>query len=145
MTDKKPLTDKQKAFARLVAEGSTYSAAYREAYNAENTKNEVIWVKASELMSNGKVLVRVEELRAMAQERTLVTIEKQTERLQALSLKGEGYDTPSGITAAINAEKEVNKLNGLIVDKSDHTSSDGSMTPRAWETMYAKPDGDSDA
>ena len=144
---KKPttLTDKQKAFALLVAEGSTYSAAYREAYDALSMKKNVIWDEASKLMRNPLVSHRVIELQEKAAERTLVTIEKQTERLKALSTKGEGFDNPSGISAAINAEREINKLNGLIIEKKDHSSSDGTMTPQPlpWAQMYAKDDSDS--
>lgn len=73
MTETK-LTAKQEAFCRLVAEGSTYSAAYRASYDAENTKKEVVWVKASELMANGKVLVRVNELKEEAADASKVTI-----------------------------------------------------------------------
>lgn len=136
------LTSKQDGFARYVAEGETFSAAYRKAYNAENMSDDAVKVEASRLMNNPNITLTVADIQNEARERTLVTIEGQTARLKALSMEAEGYGTPAGISAAINAEKEINKLNGLIVDKSDHTSSDGSVTPRAWETMYAKPESD---
>ena len=61
---KKKLTDKQEKFAQLVVKLGNQSEAYRQAYNvSETTKDTTIHVKASELMSNGIVSVRVDELR----------------------------------------------------------------------------------
>ena len=60
----KKLTDKQEKFSQLVVSLGNQSEAYRQAYNVSpNTSNEVISVKASELMKNGIVSVRVEEIR----------------------------------------------------------------------------------
>lgn len=58
------LTAQQEAFALAVASGKSQADAYREAYpRSKKWKDEVIYVKASELMANGKVLVRVAALR----------------------------------------------------------------------------------
>lgn len=60
----KKLTPKQEKFAQLAVTLGNQSEAYRQAYDvSETTSNEVITVKASELMSNGNVSVRVEQLR----------------------------------------------------------------------------------
>jgi phage terminase small subunit len=58
------LTIKQENFCNYYLESGNASEAYRRAYKCGNIKDEVIWVKASELLKNGKVSVRVEELRA---------------------------------------------------------------------------------
>ena len=59
----KPLTPKQEKFAQLYVELGNASEAYRRSYDvSDSTSNEVIHVKASELLSNGNVSVRVEEL-----------------------------------------------------------------------------------
>ena len=64
------LTPKQEEFARVYVETSNASEAYRQAYDVgEKTKPNVIWVKASETLANGKVSVRVAELLMLAQER----------------------------------------------------------------------------
>lgn len=66
---KKPqakLTPKQEAFCQAFIETGNASEAYRRAYNAEKMKAETINVKACELLKNGKVAVRVEQLQAKA-------------------------------------------------------------------------------
>lgn len=115
---KPKLTPKQERFANLVAEGNAYSVAYREAYDAENMSNEVIWVKASELMSNGKVAVRVMDLQERAAERTLVTVESITKELQEAAELAKDERQPAAMTGAIMGKA---KINGLIVNKSEVT------------------------
>lgn len=115
------LTSKQRAFVRYVVEGDTYSGAYRKAYNAVNMSNDSIKVEASRLMSSPNIALTVMEMQEEVRERTIVTVESQTERLRGLALKAEGYDTSAGVSAAVSAEKEVNKLNGLITDKVEAT------------------------
>lgn len=57
------ISEKQESFARLVAQGKTYSEAYREAYpSSRKWKNESVWVKSSQLMANDKVRIRVNEI-----------------------------------------------------------------------------------
>ena len=60
----KKLTDKQEHFSQLVVKYGNQSKAYREAYDVkEGTKDTTVTVKASELMTNGNVSARVEQLR----------------------------------------------------------------------------------
>jgi len=60
---KKKLTPKQRKFAEEYVNTGNASEAYRRAYDvSKTTSNEVIAVKASELLSNGNVSVRVKEL-----------------------------------------------------------------------------------
>ena len=59
----KKLTPKQRKFAEEYVNTGNASEAYRRAYDvSKTTSNEVIAVKASELLSNGNVSVRVKEL-----------------------------------------------------------------------------------
>ena len=110
------LTIKQENFCLALMETGNASEAYRRAYNAENMKPEVIHVKASELLSSGKVSVRVAELKAEAKERCMVTVESLTEELEearALALQ-EGQSS-----AAVAATMGKAKLHGLLTDKVD--------------------------
>ena len=59
MTEK--LTPKQEAFARLVANGSSYADAYREAY-ASKGKDQTVHNESSKLMANQYVSSRVNQL-----------------------------------------------------------------------------------
>ena len=131
------LTVKQEGFACSVAEGNSLAQSYRDNYNAENMANEVIWVKASELMSNGKVLVRVAELQEMAQERTLVTMQSITEELDENRAIAAQLDQPAAMNAATMGKA---KIHGLLVDQIDHGSSDGSMSPKPNIIQLTSPD-----
>lgn len=71
------LTSKQENFAQLVASGKTYAESYREAYpTSKDWKDEAVWVQSSQLMSNSKVIVRVEELKRETVERNKVTLDE---------------------------------------------------------------------
>ena len=59
MTEK--LTPKQEAFARLVANGSSYADAYREAYSSKG-KDQTVHNESSKLMANQYVSSRVDQL-----------------------------------------------------------------------------------
>lgn len=57
------LTTKQEKFCiTYVTEGCSLSDAYRAAYNCEKMKPESVNRKAAELMANGKVSARINEL-----------------------------------------------------------------------------------
>ena len=76
------LTEKQENFCQYVSQGETYAEAYRNSYpSSKKWKNEAVWVKSSELMTNGKVLVRIEELKKATIKRNEVTIDQVLEQL----------------------------------------------------------------
>ena len=58
----KGLTPKQEKFVQLYLETGNASEAYRRAYDAVGMKPETVNVKAHELLKNGKITARVEEL-----------------------------------------------------------------------------------
>lgn len=125
------LTPKQEAFCIKYVETGNASEAYRHAYNAEKMKPETIKVKASELLKSGNVSVTVEKLKSeakkIADKHFGITVESllsefDENRREALQL--------GQISAANQATLGKAKLCGLDVYKVDHTSSDGSMTPR---------------
>jgi len=110
------LTAKQEAFCLAYIETGNQSEAYRRAYNAENMKPAVINVKASELMADGKVSVRVRELQAEAAERALVTVQSLTDELEEARSLAHSLGQPS---AAVSASMGKAKLHGLLTDKVD--------------------------
>ncbi|WJV25902.1 MULTISPECIES: terminase small subunit [Pseudomonas] len=121
------LTPKQEAFCLAYLKTGNASEAYRQAYAAKNMKPATINVKASELLSNGKVTVRLEELRAPAVVAAQMTLESHLADLKMLrdkALEAEQF------SAAITAETNRGKAAGLYTEKVDHTSSDGSMSPK---------------
>lgn len=56
------LTDKQEKFVQELVKGKSQREAYKLAYNTSKMSDAVIDVKASELLKNGKVSVRYNEL-----------------------------------------------------------------------------------
>ena len=68
------LTPKQRKFAEEYVNTGNASEAYRRAYNvAKTTSNEVIAVKASELLKNGNISVRVKDLQKQEAEAFQIT------------------------------------------------------------------------
>lgn len=110
------LTPKQEAFARAYVETSNASEAYRRCYKA-NTKPEVVWVKACELLKNGKVAVRVAELKQDLADRHDVTVDYLTAEYRDAIMQGKTLGQIAPVVSAITA---LGKLHGLISDKVDH-------------------------
>lgn len=108
------LTQKQENFAQKYVELGNASEAYRQCYNAGNMTNEVIWVKACELLKSGSVSVRVLEIQEEARERNQVTIDSLTKELdESRKYAIELEQIPASISATMGKAK----LHGLIVDK----------------------------
>lgn len=130
------LTPKQEHFALLVAEGRSQADAYREAFGSK-AKPESIYVRASELMSDSKVSVRVAEHRKALEEQSLWT---RLDSVKVLSEIAKGHDPEAKPTDRVNATKALNQMHGWDKVTIDHTSSDGSMTPTFGSLYGTKPD-----
>ena len=117
------LTPKQEKFAQCVAEGMSQADAYRSSYNCKpTTKSDTIINKASELMRNGYITARVDELRKPIIAKVGMTLESHLEdlnRLRNLAAKAGQY------SAAISAEVARGKAAGLVVSKTELTGADG--------------------
>lgn len=120
------LTHKQEMFCLAYVETGNASEAYRRAYDTGKMKPESVNESASRLLADVKIVARLEQLRAPVRERAQITLESHLERLNHLSLMAEQAEQYS---AAIKAEESRGKVSGLYVEKVDHTSSDGSMSP----------------
>ncbi len=80
------LTAKQEQFALLAVQpGSTLSGAYRAAYDAKNMNPNTIYRTAHELATNSKITARMAELRALAADRALVSVQQVLERLALIA------------------------------------------------------------
>lgn len=121
------LTAKQEEFCQAIADGMTQADAYRTAYNAVNMKSASIHKRASELMADGEIAGRVEELRAMLTAQALWTREDSVRELSGIATDRTGETKPSERVSAI---KELNAMHGYNApSKVDLSSSDGSMSP----------------
>ena len=117
------LTAKQRYFARCVAvgpkdgdgEGMDFSAAYREAYDAEKMSNNAVWTESSLLAQNPAVTQRIETLRHQKDraEATSLIADKQ----KVLSLLRTFMETAdSSMMARIRATELMGKACGLFKD-----------------------------
>lgn len=116
------MTPKQEAFARAYVETGNASEAYRQSYDAEKMKDQAIWNRASELLQHGGVAGRVRELKAKAEKRHEITVDKLTamalEAYEASKITGRG--TGQMQTAAmVKASEFLGKLHGLIIEKRE--------------------------
>lgn len=102
------LTAKQEAFAQAIADGKNQSDAYRTAYSVGSMTAATINVKASEVMSNGKVAVRVAELREALASKSLWTREQSVAVLIDVIDDGESRGGDK-----ISAVKVLNEMQGF--------------------------------
>ncbi len=124
------LTAKQEKFVQALISGKSQRVAYKEAYNAANMKDEVIDVRASELLKKSKVKVRYEELLEEHKEKALYTREEAVNDLIWVKEKSKEDILKNGIrqansTTYINSIKELSTLNDLYPDKKNKTTEDG--------------------
>ena len=115
---RKSMTVKKENFARAFHRHGNASAAYREAYNAENMKPETIVKRAGELLTDGGVTGLLEELKAETRKEHRLTVsdllaELEEARQAALGACGAlGNPTPQS-GAAVSATMGKARLLGL--------------------------------
>lgn len=117
------LTPKQEAFCLAYIETGNASEAYRRAYNVGTANIATVNRSAKEVLENPKIAARLAALRERAVERTMVTVDMLTERLLKIADKGEEKDSESGYSVARASLMDIAKLNGLVVDKKEHSGS----------------------
>ena len=101
------LTPKKEKFAQCVADGMSQADAYRTAFDVSpTTKQETVYKRASELMSNGEVSGRVAELREQLSAKALWT---RQDSVQALISVLSNPETQKDVIAAV---KELNAMHG---------------------------------
>lgn len=121
------MTPKQEAFCLAYVETGNASEAYRRAYDAENMKPGTVNKRASELLADGEVTGRVDQLKAAAVERHKFTVDDMIRQLDEDRKFARELETPA---AAVSASMGKAKVLGFLVDKHDHRSGDGSMSPK---------------
>jgi phage terminase small subunit len=132
------LTPKQERFAQEVASGKTQADAYRAAFNVKpTTKSETIHKRASELMADGDVRGRVEELKAAVAERVMWTME---DSLNVLATIAKGIDEDAKPSDKVNAVKAINAMIGL--DAPSKLNVNGDMVHRILRKVIDEQDAD---
>lgn len=116
------MTPKQEKFCQLYIELGNASAAYRGAYDAQNMKAETVTKRASELLADGDVTGRVEQLRAQHAEQHGMTVANIAAMLLEDRQFAKDMETPA---AAVSATMGLAKLYGHLRDKIEHTGKNG--------------------
>ena len=113
--DKIKLTPKQEKFCQVYIETGNASEAYRQAYNASRTKPEVVAVKASQMLANGKIAVRIDALRALHQKRHEITVDDLVAELEeARKLAFETDKAAAAVQAWRTSHKPLRSLRSLL-------------------------------
>ena len=104
------LTLKQEHFVKAYIEAGNASEAYRIAYDADKMKAETIHRKANELISNGKITARIEEMQKEHQERHKITVDNLVDQLEEALQLAQTNGNANAMIAAIMGKA---KLLGL--------------------------------
>ena len=114
------LTIKQEKFAQLVVELGDNSKAYRGAYDAERMKPETVHKRSGELIANGAVAGRIDELRAEAAKAHRCTVESLLIKLDTAYDRALASETPqcSAAVAAVMAQAKLCGLDKQLVELS---------------------------
>ena len=154
-------TDKEiEDYARaIVLEGANQSDAWRKAFPQSEANKKTTHRQASKFSMMPNVCTRIEELtassKAQSEEEFNITSEQKKIWLKkavtlGLRLDDQGDDLPDPapelaaiskpqISAAVAAIAELNRMDGdHAATKTDHTSSDGSMSP-VWQVELVSP------
>ena len=121
------LTAKQERFVQNIVSGMSQREAYKNVYNATNMKDETIDRKANELMKNGKITARYQELIKEFKDKALYTREEAVSDLLWIKDKSKKEIEESGIDKVnaptfLNSVKQLTDLNGLQPDKNVNVS-----------------------
>ena len=132
------LTPKQERFAQEVASGKSQTEAYRIAFNVRpTTKPESVQVSACKLMAEPKVTQRVQDLRELATERLVWTIQ---DSLDVLASIAKGLDADAKPSDKVNAVKAINAMYGI--DAPSKVNMTGDMVHRVLREIIDDADTD---
>ena len=109
------LTEKQESFVQEIIAGANFSTAYRRAYDAAGMADATIWARASELASDGRVAVRLEQL---AEEKEAVRRTRLVGREAEIlaQIECEAFNARSDATR-LKALELLGRAAGLFVDR----------------------------
>lgn len=133
------MTPKQEKFCLLYVELGNASEAYRRSYDATRMKDATVNRKAKELLDNGKIAARLDELKAAHAERHEMTVDRIRDMLLEDREFARKCETPA---AAVSASMGLAKLYGHLREKVEHTGKDGKDLPAAVPAVaiFALPD-----
>lgn len=128
MKDK--LTAKQEKFIQNIIKGMSQREAYKDAYNAENMKDESIDCNACKLFNDAKIKQRYEELIEKLQDEAIMTAKERmvwlTEVVKGIQLEEDKYfedgechiyERSADLNTKLRAVDTLNKMDGQYITK----------------------------
>ena len=106
------LTPKQERFIQNIVSGMSQRQAYKDAYNAENMKDETIDNEAYKLFNNNEISIRYKELMQQLEDEAIMTAIEKRRMLREMALNKE-----NSITDRIKAIDTDNKMAGEYTTK----------------------------
>jgi phage terminase small subunit len=121
------LTAKQERFVQNMVKGMTQRQAYKDAYDAENMKDETIDNEAYKLFKNNEIAMRYKELIEKLEDEAIMTAKQRMVwlsdvvrgKVKHISYGGNGeeYENEAYISDKIKAVDTLNKMSGEYVTK----------------------------
>lgn len=104
---KADLTIKQEKFCKKYIETGNATESYRQSYNAENMKENTINKRAHELLSDGKIKGRLQELEQKLQEKLEFTIADALKEYEEARVLAMATDNSSAMVAATTGKSRL--------------------------------------
>lgn len=120
------MTPKQEKFCQLYVELGNASEAYRQAYPATKMSGNSLHVTVSKMLSDSKIALRVDELKASHAERHKATVDDIAAMLREDRDFAKECGTPA---AAVSATMGLAKLYGHLTEKKEISGPNGGPVP----------------
>lgn len=108
------LTQRQEKFCIAYIETGNASEAYRRSYTTENSKPETVHRRAKDMMSNSKILARIEELKGKIETSTIATAQQRQEFWTRVML---GREPDADMKERLKASELLGKAQGDFIER----------------------------
>lgn len=129
------LTPKQESFCQLYIELGNASEAYRQSYDADSMNENTVNRKAKELLDNGKITARLDQIRKEHSKRHNITVDSlllELEEARQAAFEGERPQ----VSAAVSATMGKAKLLGLDKQVIEHTGPNGGAIDLSLKVVF---------
>lgn len=102
------LTPKQESFCQLYIELGNASEAYRQSYDADSMNENTVNRKAKELLDNGKITARLDQIRKEHSKRHNITVDTllvELEEARKAAFEGERPQVSAAVAATMGKAK----------------------------------------
>lgn len=120
------LTPKQEAFALAYFETGNAAEAYRRAYDVgENTRDQWLYVEASQLLDHPKVALRVKALQEQAEQLSMFTRMRALEEYEEARMLALKTGSAAAAVSAVTGKVKLFGLEAPARSRLEHTGANG--------------------